>query len=169
MRKVPTYCRVYSQLSQIEQCRLLQNEARSRKKQVHVFYCSQFFLHCVEFFSKILCILCVLQNVHPAVSGFRVKEERTDDAEINALAAKMVEQNKAKMAQAQAAANATGQLSGQRTAGQAQITSYMNRGGNQAGQRVPPTNGPASNDEKPPIDIMSQKGKVHWVGKAAFT
>uniref|UniRef100_A0A0K8SKJ9 Uncharacterized protein n=1 Tax=Lygus hesperus TaxID=30085 RepID=A0A0K8SKJ9_LYGHE len=95
----------------------------------------------------------------PVPGDVRVKEERPDDAEINAIAAKMLEQNKAKMAQAAAAAAAAPSGQQARVPGQQSMLGYLNKAGQ--GRGVTATSN--GDDEKPPLDITSQKGKFGWV------
>jgi outer membrane biosynthesis protein TonB len=91
-------------------------------------------------------------------AGVRVKEERPDDAEINELAAKMVEANRAKLAATAPAAVA------RPTQGQG-ILGYLNKPTNGKPTTQPPPPAPPTQQEKekpaaekPPIDLTSQRG-----------
>ena len=97
-------------------------------------------------------ILRILLFFYLFCAGIRVKEERPDDAEINELAAKMVEANKAKLAAA-----APGSVP-RASVGQG-ILGYFNKTGKQSSQPQPaPVQQEKPSGEKPPIDVTSQRG-----------
>ncbi|KAK9506277.1 hypothetical protein O3M35_008242 [Rhynocoris fuscipes] len=89
-----------------------------------------------------------------ANEGVAVKQEKPDDPEVEALALKIREQNKAKVA-----ASANNAASSSRPA--AGIPGYFSRTGSKASTPAPSS--PANTEpEKPPIDIASQRGNFYW-------
>lgn len=109
-----------------------------------------------------------------SLSAFKVKHERRDDdEEINALAAKMVEANKAKMPGSTARPPGTNGTSvqGQPTAqmvnsNQPAILNFLTRSGAPAQKnQQPPSTTPSSQNssEKPPCDADSVKMHFGWV------
>nr|XP_014287878.1 uncharacterized protein LOC106688092 isoform X4 [Halyomorpha halys] len=97
------------------------------------------------------------------VSGVRIKEERPDEAEIQELAARMVEANKAKMAaQAAAAANPPPKPRCYPSQG---ILGYTSSSPRPNSRNTPTSPSPSStpDKEKAPMDLCSQKGKFGWI------
>lgn len=86
-----------------------------------------------------------------------VKKEREDEAEIREMAAKMVEQQRAKMANAVPSPMAAPSRPGSLVApGQPGITSFFK---NNKGRSTSPDTS-KKNQEKPPLDEFSQRGRT---------
>ncbi|XP_073978310.1 uncharacterized protein isoform X4 [Rhodnius prolixus] len=113
-------------------------------------------------------LIHVPYNLHGAgfmdvieTGGVIVKQERPDDAEINDLAAKILEQNKAKLAALATSGNNTASGPSRST----NVPNIFTRAGSKtpSSTPTPPASSASAEAEKPPLDSTSQKGKFGWV------
>ncbi|XP_014249279.1 uncharacterized protein LOC106666525 isoform X2 [Cimex lectularius] len=108
------------------------------------------------------------EQAEETISNIKIKEEKPEDAEINEIAAKIVQQNKVRMAFAAAAAAATSNSPharvnpSQPSSSGGGILSYLQKNNSKPVTSPPPTS-PSPQAEKVPLDVASQKGKFGWV------